>query len=232
VKVGVVVFPGTNCEQDIEHVYGSLLNAQVVRIWHRDRDLQGADLVVLPGGFSYGDYLRTGALAKIAPVMESVKEFAGRGGRVLGICNGFQILCESGLLPGALLENVGRKFLSRFVHISVASTANFFTGAMPQGRVVTCPIAHFQGNYFADEETLAELESNGQVVFRYCSSTGAVSHDDVAVNVNGSCHSIAGVSNKAGNVVGLMPHPERAVEVLIGSVGGASGLEPFVRLEA
>lgn len=226
-KVGVVVFPGTNCEQDVEHVYGGLLKAQTVPIWHRDRDLQGADIVVLPGGFSYGDYLRTGALAKISPVMDSVREFAQAGGKVIGICNGFQILCEAGLLPGALLENVGRKFLSRFVHISVGSQKNFFTAAMQPGAVITCPIAHFQGNYFADPETLAELEANGQVAFRYCSADGAVSHGDISINVNGSCNSIAGISNKAGNVVGLMPHPERAVEALTGFVGGASGLDPF-----
>jgi phosphoribosylformylglycinamidine synthase I len=227
VKVAVVVFPGTNCEQDVEHVYGTLLKAEAVRIWHRDRDLQGADVVVLPGGFSYGDYLRTGALAKISPVMDSVKEFAQAGGRVLGICNGFQILCESGLLPGALLENVGRKFLSRFVHISIASQQNFFTSGMKQDEIVTCPIAHFQGNYFADAATLAELERNNQVAFRYCSAAGEVAHSDIEINVNGSCNSIAGISNKAGNVVGLMPHPERAVEALTGFVGGDSGLALF-----
>ncbi len=228
-KIAVVVFPGTNCEQDIEHTFGTILKGETVRIWHRDTDLQGADVVVLAGGFSYGDYLRTGALAKLSPVMDAVKGFAAKGGKVVGICNGFQILCESGLLPGALLENVGRKFLSRFVHMKVASTHSFFTKDLKTGEVITCPIAHFQGNYFADEATLAELERNNQVVFRYCAADGAQRDDDREVNVNGSVHSIAGVSNREGNVVGLMPHPERAVEALIGFVGRDSGLAPFAQ---
>lgn len=226
-KVAVVVFPGTNCDQDIEHVYGKLLKQDVVKVWHRDTDLQGADLVVLPGGFSYGDYLRTGSLAKLSPVMEAVKVHAEAGGKVLGICNGFQILCEAGLLPGVLLENVGRRFLSRFVHIRVESTASFFTKGMTAGDVVTCPIAHFQGNYFAEPAVLDDIEKRGQVVFRYCDASGDVRADELEVNVNGSCRAIAGISNRAGNVVGLMPHPERAVEELIGSVGASSGLQPF-----
>jgi phosphoribosylformylglycinamidine synthase len=229
VKVAVVVFPGTNCDQDMVHTYGTLLKQDVVPVWHRDTDLQGADLVVLPGGFSYGDYLRTGALAKLSPVMESVKTHAEAGGKVLGICNGFQILCESGLLPGVLLENVGRRFLSRFVHIRVDSTASFFTHEMTAGDIITCPIAHFQGNYFAEASVLDELEKRNQVVFRYCDATGAVKPDDIEVNVNGSCRAIAGITNRTGNVVGLMPHPERAVEALTGFVGGASGLMPFGR---
>jgi len=229
VRVAVVVFPGTNCDQDVLHVFGTLLNAEAFPVWHRDTDLKNADLVVLPGGFSYGDYLRTGALAKLSPVMQVVKDFAGRGGRVLGICNGFQILCESGLLPGALLENVGQRFLSRFVHIKAEKSVGFFTSGMQPGRVITCPIAHFQGNYYADPETLAALEANGQVVFRYCDPAGNVAAGDRTSNVNGSCNAIAGICNKAGNVVGLMPHPERAVEALTGFVGGDTGLEPFLR---
>jgi phosphoribosylformylglycinamidine synthase len=227
VKVAVVVFPGTNCDQDVLHVYGQLLKANAYRVWHRDTDLHDADLVVLPGGFSYGDYLRTGALAKLSPVMNAVRAFAQRGGPVLGICNGFQVLCEAGLLPGALLENVGRRFLSRFVHIRVESNSSFFTKGLPGGELITCPIAHFQGNYFADPETLKELEDNGQIAFRYCDQSGDVRVDDIEVNVNGSCLAIAGVSNRAGNVVGLMPHPERAVESLTGFVGGNSGLGLF-----
>lgn len=226
-KVAIVVFPGTNCDQDMVHVYGKLLKHEIVPVWHRDTDLQGADLVVLPGGFSYGDYLRTGALAKLSPVMESVKAHAEGGGKVLGICNGFQILCESGLLPGVLLENVGRRFLSRFIHMRVESTASFFTQALTAGDVITCPIAHFQGNFFAEPSTLDDLEKRGQVVFRYCDSSGGVHAEDLSVNVNGSCRSIAGISNRSGTVVGLMPHPERAVETLVGAVGGASGLAPF-----
>ncbi len=226
-RVAVVVFPGTNCDQDVLHVFGGLLKAETFPVWHRDTDLQNADLVVLPGGFSYGDYLRTGALAKLSPVMQSVKDFAGNGGRVLGICNGFQILCEAGLLPGVLLENVGRRFLSQFVSLKVEPSNNFFTSGIPTDRVITCPIAHFQGNYFADAETLAQLEKNNQVVFRYSDSSGKVDAKDYATNVNGSCHAIAGICNKAGNVVGLMPHPERAAESLVGYIGGDSGLAPF-----
>ena len=226
-RVAVVVFPGTNCDQDVLRVFGDLLKAEAFPVWHRDTDLQKADLVVLPGGFSYGDYLRTGALAKLSPVMDSVKAFAAKGGRVLGICNGFQILCESGLLPGVLLENVGQRFLSQFVHIKTEKSVGFFTGGIEPGRVITCPIAHFQGNYFADPETLKELEANGQVVFRYCNASGVVSPSDRSSNVNGSLNAIAGICNKAGNVVGLMPHPERAAESLVGFVGGDSGLEPF-----
>ncbi len=229
-RVGVVVFPGTNCDQDVEHVYGSLLKAETVRVWHRDTSLAELDVVVLPGGFSYGDYLRTGALANLSPVMTAVKEFAARGGKVLGICNGFQILCESGLLPGVLLENVGRRFLSRFVNIQVVGgSRSFFTQGLSSRAVITCPIAHFQGNYFADSSTLADLEANGQVVFRYCDSAGNRKDSDLEVNVNGSANSIAGVSNKQGNVVGLMPHPERAVEALTGFIGADSGLAPFAR---
>ncbi len=226
-KVAVVTFPGTNCDQDVEHTYRGLLRREVVRVWHRDTDLQGADLVVLPGGFSYGDYLRTGALAKLSPVMDAVRSHAEGGGKVLGICNGFQILCEAGLLPGVLLENVGRRFLSRFVHIRVESTGSFFTREMTAGDIVTCPIAHFQGNYFAEPEVLDDLERRGQVVFRYCNSGGEVKPEDPSSNVNGSCRAIAGISNRAGNIVGLMPHPERAVEALTGGPGGSSGLQPF-----
>jgi len=229
VRVSIVVFPGTNCDQDIEHVYGGLLGAQIAKVWHRDADLQNPDLVVLPGGFSYGDYLRTGALAKLSPVMDSVKSFAANGGRVLGICNGFQILCEAGLLPGVLLENVGRRFLSRFVHMKVESQRSFYTSHIGVGQVITCPIAHFQGNYFADAATLQSIEKYGQVVFRYCDARGDVRDDDRDVNVNGSLNSIAGVTNREGNVVGLMPHPERAVEQIVGAIGGQSGLVPFDR---
>lgn len=226
-KVGIVVFPGTNCDQDIDYVYRTLLKVETVRIWHRDTTLPAVDTVVLPGGFSYGDYLRTGALAKISPVMGAIKHFANGGGRVLGICNGFQILCEAGLLPGALLENIGRRFLSRFVQMRVDSNNSFFTKGLTKGSIITCPIAHFQGNYFADSETIKRLEGEGQVVFRYCDQAGHQRDSDIEVNVNGSINSIAGITNSAGNVVGLMPHPERAVELLQGFVGGATGLAPF-----
>jgi len=227
VKVAVVVFPGTNCDHDVEHVFGNQLGARVHSVWHRERDLGDPDVVVLPGGFSYGDYLRTGALAKLSPAMESVRAYAQAGGRVVGICNGFQILCEAGLLPGVLLENVGRRFLSRFIHMRVDKSHSFFTAGVNEGQVLTCPIAHFQGNYFADPSTLDELERNNQVVFRYSTAEGELRNDDIDVNVNGSCRSIAGICSKDGRIVGLMPHPERATERLIGSVGGESGLVPF-----
>lgn len=226
-KVGVVVFPGTNCDQDVEHVYGKLLDAEILRLWHRDTDTKDADLVVLPGGFSHGDYLRTGALAKLSPIMQGIKRHADRGGKVLGICNGFQILCEAGLLPGALLENIGRVFLSRFVHIKVERNASFMTRKTEAGTVITCPIAHFQGNYFADSETIGRLEGNGQVVFRYCSPDGEIDSNNYEWNVNGSINSIAGICNENGNVVGLMPHPERSVESMVGFVGADSGLKLF-----
>lgn len=226
-RVGIVVFPGTNCDQDMAHVYGGLLGADVVPIWHREEALSSVDIVVLPGGFSYGDYLRTGALAKLSPIMSAIKSFAAAGGRVVGICNGFQILCEAGLLPGALLENKGRTFLSQFVHLKTERSNSFLTSHLPAGHHLCCPIAHFQGNYFADQKTIEELESNNQVVLRYVDADGNRSDLDLSVNVNGSLHSIAGICNEQGNVVGMMPHPERSVEVLTGGVGGDSGLSLF-----
>ncbi len=229
-RVAVVVFPGTNCDHDALYVLGTQLRSEVYPVWHRSQDLQNPDLVVLPGGFSFGDYLRTGALAKLSPAMTAVRKFADRGGQVLGICNGFQILCEAEMLPGALLENVGRQFLSRFVHVRVSSNKSFFTTGLTEGSVITCPIAHFQGNYFADAPTLSELEKQGQIVFRYCSAQGEVDPTDRSSNVNGSLNAIAGICNQEGNVVGLMPHPERATEALIGAVGGTTGMAPFARL--
>lgn len=222
-RVTVVVFPGSNCDHDVEHLYGRLLGAKVASVWHRDHDLLNPDLVLLPGGFAFGDYLRTGALAKISPIMGEVSRFAARGGPVVGICNGFQILCEAGLLPGVLLQNIDRRFLSRFVQIRVESTRSVLTRDLPAGRVVTCPIAHMEGNYFADRETLRRLEGEGQVVFRYCDAAGAVEPECRATNPNGALNAIAGIMNEAGNVVGLMPHPERASERLIGGLGGESG---------
>ncbi len=223
-KVGVVVFPGSNCDHDMEHAYGRLLGAKVSKIWHRDTSLGQVDLVVIPGGFSYGDYLRTGALASISPIMKAIKDFAAKGGPVIGICNGFQILCESQLLPGALLQNVNRKFISLFVNIKVDSQKSYFTKGVQVGTVISCPVAHGEGNYFASSEEIARLEGEGQVVFRYCDSSGLVNPSDLDSNPNGSINSIAGVTNPQGNVVGLMPHPERASEGLVGWIGGASGL--------
>ena len=228
-KVAVVLFPGSNCDHDICYLFGSVLSCDVDVVWHRESSLGDPDLVMIPGGFSYGDYLRCGALAKVSPIMKAVKEFAAKGGAVLGICNGFQILCESGLLPGVLLQNVRRKFLSQFVDIKVENTSTPFTKALEVGSVINCPIAHFEGNYFADSDTIRSLEDNNQVIFRYCSGDGEVDSSSLVSNPNGSINSIAGISNEEGNVVGMMPHPERAIQDVI---GGTSGLGIFQSLLA
>ena len=231
-KISVLVFPGTNCDHDAEHLFRSVMDHTVNRVWHRSEDLMNPDMVILPGGFAYGDYLRTGALAKISPVMKKVKEFAQKGGPVLGICNGFQILCETGLLPGVLLQNAHMKFISQFVHMKIENTKTAFTKNLEKGTVVTCPIAHFEGNYFADNDTLKKLEENNQVVFRYCNEAGVVNASDKTSNVNGAANAIAGICNEQGNVVGLMPHPERAVEALVGNHAGNSGFQLFSGLAA
>lgn len=226
-KVTVVVFPGSNCDHDVIHLYKNLLSAQVKSVWHKEFELGSPDVVIVPGGFSYGDYLRTGALAKLSPIMQSVKKFADGGGKVLGICNGFQILCEAGLLPGVLLQNVGTKFLSRFVNLKVEKSDTSFTGQFKAGDVFTCPIAHGDGNYFADEDTIKRLEGEGQVVFRYCDTQGKLSHENLEINPNGSINSIAGICNQKRNVVGLMPHPERSSEEIVGHIGAKSGFRVF-----
>jgi phosphoribosylformylglycinamidine synthase I len=222
-SVAVIVFPGTNCDHDTLHAFGKVFGAKTKALWHTEKSLQSADLVVVPGGFSYGDYLRTGALAKISPIMSAVQEFASKGGPVLGICNGFQVLCEAGLLPGVLLQNAGQKFLSQFVHIRVEQTNTSFTSGLHAGQRMVCPIAHNEGNYFIDPEGLKRIEGEGQVVFRYCDSFGEVNSADRVTNPNGSLNAIAGVCNENRNVVGLMPHPERATESLVGYMGGDSG---------
>jgi len=226
-RISVVVFPGSNCDHDIQHVYGTVLKQKVTPVWHRERDLERPDIVVIPGGFAHGDYLRTGALAKLSPIMAEVAKFADQGGPVLGICNGFQILCEAGLLPGVLLQNVQRRFLSRFVHVKVERSDTAFTRGIGAGAVITCPIAHFEGNYFAASETIAELEGEGRVVFRYCDPAGAVDASSLDSNPNGAINAIAGITNKRRNVVGLMPHPERSVEALVGGAGQDTGLPIF-----
>ena len=225
-KVGVVVFPGSNCDHDAYHVVKHVCGQEARFVWHKDADLGGLDAVVLPGGFSYGDYLRTGAIARFSPVMRAVGEFAGRGGAVLGICNGFQILQEAGLLPGAMLRNRGVKFLSQPVHVRVERDRTIATEGLRVGEVLTMPIAHGEGNFYATDEELDRLERNGQVVFRYTTADGRL---DDAANVNGSARAIAGVCNEAGNVVGLMPHPERAAEPLLGSADGRRVFEALVR---
>lgn len=226
-KITVIRFPGSNCDHDVEHVYGSVQGGEVSTVWHKERDLKKADIVVLPGGFSFGDYLRTGALARVSPIMEEVKRFSDKGGPVIGICNGFQILCECGLLPGVLLRNINTKFLSRMVNIRVERTSTPFTKKYSKGDVITCPIAHGEGNYFCDAETLQKLEGEGQVVFRYCDPAGVRLDDSREINPNGALNSIAGISNPKGNIVGLMPHPERAVEDIVGNIGKHSGKEVF-----
>jgi phosphoribosylformylglycinamidine synthase I len=217
VRVGIVVFPGSNCDHDTYHVVKHVLGAEARFVWHKDAELGDVDAVVLPGGFSYGDYLRTGAIARFSPVMKAVGAFAERGGPVLGICNGFQILQEAGLLPGAMLRNKGVKFLSQPVTIRVERDDTIATAGLAVGTRLTMPIAHGEGNFYAPEDEIARLEAEGRVVFRY---------ED---NVNGSANAIAGVCNARRNVVGLMPHPERASEPELGSADGRQILEALVR---
>jgi len=229
-KIAVIVFPGSNCDHDILHTYNNLLGHQAYPVWHKDKELNTPDLVVIPGGFSFGDYLRTGSLARLSPIMSEVEKFAGSGGAVLGICNGFQVLCEAGLLPGALLQNKRMKFLSRFVNVRVENNKTPFTGHFKAGDVFTCPISHFDGNYYADKQTIQQLEEENRIIFRYCDSAGLVEPENMDSNPNGSINAIAGICNEKRNVVGMMPHPERAAERLIGREGEASGLSVFSSL--
>ena len=216
-KAAVVVFPGSNCDHDAYHALGPVLGHQVELVWHKTEHLGGADLVVLPGGFSYGDYLRTGAIARFSPIMQRVVEFAAAGGPVIGICNGFQILLEAGLLPGGMRRNRELKFICEHVHLRVEATDTPFTRLASEGQVLRIPIAHGEGNYYADEASLAELERHRQVIFRYTAPDGTL---DDRWNLNGSISAIAGIANRARNVVGLMPHPERACEAAVGSTDG------------
>jgi phosphoribosylformylglycinamidine synthase I len=216
-KFGVVVFPGSNCDHDAFYALGNVLKKPVEFIWHQSQDLANCDAIILPGGFAYGDYLRTGAIARFSPVMKSVEKFAKSGGMVLGICNGFQILLEAGLLPGAMMRNAGLRYICRHVFIRVEQTDTPFTNAALHGQILKVPIAHNDGNYNADEATLADLEKNRQILFRYTTPDGV---NDAAGNPNGSLHNIAGICNRERNVAGLMPHPERAVESALGSADG------------
>jgi phosphoribosylformylglycinamidine synthase len=216
-KFGVVVFPGSNCDHDAFYAIGNVLHKPVEFIWHQSQDLANCDVVILPGGFAHGDYLRTGAIARFSPVMKSVEKFANSGGMVLGICNGFQILLEAGLLPGAMMRNSGLRYICRPVYIRVEQTDTPFTNAAQRGQILKVPIAHNEGNYTCDEATLAHLEKNRQILFRYTTPDGA---DDAAGNPNGSRNNIAGICNRERNVAGLMPHPERAVESALGSADG------------
>jgi len=216
-KFGVVVFPGSNCDHDAFYAVEHALGQQASFLWHQSADLEDCDVIILPGGFAYGDYLRTGAIARFAPIMVSVRDFAARGGLVLGICNGFQILLESGLLKGAMLRNRNLKFICKMMHLRVENVDTPFTNALRPGQVLDIPIAHAEGNYYADVATLHKLESRRQVVFRYCQSDGKLADD---ANANGSVNFIAGITNRAGNVMGMMPHPERACDALLGSTDG------------
>ncbi|MSO29899.1 MAG: phosphoribosylformylglycinamidine synthase subunit PurQ [Acidobacteria bacterium] len=225
-RFSVIVFPGSNCDEDAYHAAKNVLGEQAEYVWHKDTDLKGADVVVLPGGFAHGDYLRTGAMARFSPIMREVEAFAARGGPVLGICNGFQILLEAGLLTGAMLRNRGLKFRCEQVHLRVEQTDTPFTSACRKGQVLQLPIAHGEGNYFAEPDVIARLEQNRQVIFRYTNAAGEVTD---AANPNGSAAAVAGLCNEARNVVGLMPHPERACESILGSADGLVIFESVVQ---
>jgi phosphoribosylformylglycinamidine synthase subunit PurQ / glutaminase len=224
-KFGVVTFPGSNCDHDAFHAITEVLGEQAVYLWHKDHDLAGVDVVILPGGFSYGDYLRPGAIARFSPIMTEVAAHAKRGGPVLGICNGFQIACEAHLLPGALLRNESLRFVSEPVRLRVENAESLFTNRYDAGQVLTMPVAHGDGRYTADDETLDRLEGEGQVVFRYVHSAGDA---DEYWSPNGAMRAIAGIVSAAGNVMGLMPHPERAVDALLGSNDGIGVFESML----
>lgn len=217
-KFGVIVFPGSNCDHDAYHAAKHVFAQETRFIWHKEASLGDVDVAVVPGGFSYGDYLRAGAIARFSPIMQDVVRFAERGGLVLGICNGFQVLCESGLLPGALIRNASLRFVCRDTYLRVENADTVFTRSASRGSVLRIPVAHGEGNYIADEDVLDRLEDNGQVVFRYCDSSGSVVPE---ANPNGSARNIAGIVNAQGNVLGMMPHPERCVEQILGNEDGA-----------
>ncbi len=226
IRFGVVVFPGSNCDHDTAHVLRTVAGQPVSMLWHDSPSLDGVDAVLVPGGFAYGDYLRTGAIARFSPVMEAVRRFADDGGPVLGICNGFQILCESGLLPGALLRNAGLKYVCRQVHLRVESTDSPFTHLLREGQVLRIPVGHMEGNYFCDDPTLATLEADKRILFRYCDPAGNPTRES---NPNGSLANIAGILNERRNVLGMMPHPDRSSEALLGSADGLGIFQSLVQ---
>ncbi|MCG3118613.1 MAG: Phosphoribosylformylglycinamidine synthase subunit PurQ [bacterium] len=223
-RFGIVVFPGSNCEHDCYYVLKYVVQQQVRFIWHKERDLREFDAIVLPGGFSYGDYLRTGAIARFSPVMEEVVKFAQRGGLVIGICNGFQILCEAGLLPGALVRNAGVRFVAKSVYLKVENSATPFTRHCTS-QVLKMPLAHGDGNYYVDKATLRQLQEQRRILWRYCTADGEIT---AAANPNGALDNIAGIMNETGNVMGLMPHPERACETLLHSADGVQIFQSIV----
>jgi phosphoribosylformylglycinamidine synthase I len=225
VRFGVVVFPGSNCDADSHDAVGTFAGTHARYLWHKDTDLGGLDCVILPGGFSYGDYLRCGAIARFSPIMNAVQRFAEDGGLVIGICNGFQILLEAGMLPGAMHQNEGLKFVCRLVNLRVENNGTPYTTGYERGQVVKVPIAHHEGNYFIDQDGLAEIEANGQVVVRYCDEAGETT---AAANPNGSLGNIAGVCNRERNVFGLMPHPERVCDEIVGGTDGRGVFESII----
>jgi len=227
-KFGVVIFPGSNCDQDMIHVLRNIMSQEVVELWHKDTDLQGCDFIVLPGGFSYGDYLRSGAIARFSPIMEKVIEFANKGGYVLGVCNGFQILCEAGLVPGALLHNTERKFICKNVFIKADNNTTLITKGVPASKALKIPIAHGEGRYYADVETLKKMNENGQIIFRYCDEKGNITDES---NPNGATENIAGVCNAGKNVFGMMPHPERASDSILNNEDGKLIFESILSLK-
>jgi len=216
-KFGVVVFPGSNCDRDLIHVLRDVMQQEVKELWHKDHSLQGCDFILLPGGFSYGDYLRSGAIARFSPIMQEVIEFADKGGNVFGICNGFQILCEAQLLPGALLQNAHHQFSCKNVFIRCETDESMLTSRMRIGQVIKVPIAHGEGNFYCDDTTLKSLDDNGQILFRYCDEKGNITDNS---NPNGALQNIAGICNKQKNIFGMMPHPERAADNLLGNTNG------------
>jgi phosphoribosylformylglycinamidine synthase I len=226
-KFGVVIFPGSNCDEDIIYVLEKIMGQQVVRLWHKDHDLQGCDFIVLPGGFSFGDYLRSGAIARFSPIMQEVIQFAAKGGYVWGVCNGFQILTEAGLLPGALLHNQNRKFNCSNIHLVSQTSNSMLTSMIDPQRALKIPIAHGEGNYFADADVLKALNDNDQVLFRYCDESGNITAE---ANPNGSIENIAGVCNAGRNVFGIMPHPERAADTLVANQDGVAIFESILSL--
>lgn len=226
-KFGVVIFPGSNCDEDMIYVLETQLGQSVERLWHKDHDLKGCDFIVLPGGFSYGDYLRSGAIARFSPIMKEVIEHCNNGGYAMGICNGFQILCEAGLLPGALLHNTDRKFICKNIHIKPVSSSAMLTAALDKTAAFKIPIAHGEGNYYAAPEVIKALNDNDQILFRYCDASGEVTEES---NPNGSAENIAGVCNAGKNVFGMMPHPERAADFELGNEDGKTIFQAMLQL--
>ena len=224
--VGVIVFPGSNCDHDAYHALKHVMNADVKFLWHKDSDVSGLDLIIVPGGFSYGDYLRSGAIARFSPIMQELIKYAKKGGPVMGICNGFQILLEAGLIPGAMRHNEQLKFICKDVHIRVESTQSMYTSSLQKGQLLSIPVSHGEGNYYIDNDGLNELQDNDQVLFRYVNAHGETTPE---ANINGSIDHIAGITNKQKNVLGMMPHPERAMEKLLGKQDGKPIFESILQ---